>query len=198
MSAYSDGWGGANGGALIMTIVIAAVVLFLRNRKPRTLRLERLWVRPLISVGMVALVLYEIPPPLTAMNIALLIVGLVFGAALGWQRGRFMQIEVHPETHVVTARISILGSVFVLGLIALRMLLRQNVASLGGVSAAVATDALIVMAGAMMLVQQIEVSLRGRGLLAQAQAATAARGGRPLTGPSSLDDLRRDRARDEI
>ncbi|HWE99082.1 MAG TPA: hypothetical protein VG248_04740 [Caulobacteraceae bacterium] len=159
--------------SVIITVAIVGLVLYLRNRRPRPLRLERLWVRPALSLFAVASVLYEAPPALTVINILILALGLLFGGALGWQRGRFMAIEVHPETHEVTARISPLGIVFVLALVGLRIWLRQSATSLGALSAVV-TDALIVMAGAMMTVQQIEVSLRGRRLLAQAQAASGA------------------------
>lgn len=164
--------GGPNGGiGVIVTVLVAGLILYLRNRRPRPLRLERLWMRPVLSLLAVGAVLYEEPPAPTVLNILILLLGLLFGAGLGWQRGRFMAIEVHPQTHEVTARISPLGILFVLVLVAVRVWLRQSASTLGALSAVV-TDALIVMAGAMMTVQQIEVSLRGRRLLAEAKAAS--------------------------
>jgi hypothetical protein len=60
--------------------------------------------------------------------------------------------------------------IFVLAVIGLRTYLATTLAGapMAGVSAATVTDALMILAGAMMLVQQIEVSLRARRLLAEA------------------------------
>ncbi len=105
---------------LLLPLLIAGLVLVLRNRQARPLRLERLWLRPVISAAMVAFVLYQLPPPFTPVSIAIMALGLIVGAAVGWQRGRFMRLEVHPETHAVMARMSSLGMIFVLAVIGLR------------------------------------------------------------------------------
>ena len=99
----------------------------------------------------------------------------VVGAALGWQRGRFMRIEVHPETHDITSRASPVGMLFILALLGLRMFLRGEAMAtpIAGVPATAVADALILLAGAMMITQSIEMWLRARRLLAEAQAAKA-------------------------
>jgi hypothetical protein len=82
-----------------------------------------------------------------------------------------MSLEVHPETHAVMARMSSLGMIFVLAVIGLRMWLATTLAGapVAGLSAATVTDSLMILAGAMMLTQQVEVSLRARRMLAEAQ-----------------------------
>jgi hypothetical protein len=163
--------GGLAGLRVLLPLLVVGVVLALRNRQARPLRLERLWLRPLMSVMVVAWVLYTLPPPLTPVSLAILTLGLVVGVAIGWQRGRFMRLEVHPATRAVMARMSSLGMIFVLAVIGLRMWLATTLAGapVAGLSAATVTDSLMILAGAMMLTQQVEVSLRARRLLAEAQ-----------------------------
>jgi hypothetical protein len=174
MAGPSDFDAGAQGMRALgplLPLVVVGIVLVLRNRQARPLRLERLWVRPVMSVLMVALVLFQFPPPLTLTSFGLMLVGLGVGGAVGWQRGRFMKLEVHPETQAVMARMSSLGMVFVLAVIGLRIWLQSTLAQspVAGLSAAAVTDSLMILAGAMMLVQQIEITLRARQLLAQAR-----------------------------
>src|SRR3546814_7046143 len=52
---------------------------------------------------------------------AVVAIGLVVGAALGWQRGRFMHIHVDPETHALNQRASPAGMLFLVVLIAVKM-----------------------------------------------------------------------------
>ncbi len=103
-----------------------------------------------------------------------MVAALAIGAALGWQRGRFIRIEVDPDTHAITARASPIGMVFILALMATRFALRgalvQNSAAFQ-LSAIAVTDALLVFAVGMMATQNLEMWLRARRLLAEAQAA---------------------------
>jgi p-aminobenzoyl-glutamate transporter AbgT len=159
---------GAPASSMIVSLLLIAAVLMLRNRRARPLRIERLWLRPAISIAFALVFLFSYPPPLSAVSVAVVLLGLAVGAAVGWQRGRFMRIEVDPATHAMTARMSQLGMVLVLAFFAARYLLRG--AFLGPVPAASLTDALMLSAAAMMLAQQTEVSLRARRLLQEARA----------------------------
>ena len=160
--------GGAPASSMIVSLLLIAVVLFLRNRRARPLRIDRLWLRPALSIGFAAVFLYVEPPPLSAVSVAVVFVGLLVGVAVGWQRGRFMKIEVDPVTHAMTARMSQLGVILVIAFFAARTWMRGTL--LGPVPAASLTDALMVSAAAMMLAQQTEVSLRAHRLLEEARA----------------------------
>ena len=157
--------------SMIVSLVLIAAVLMLRNRRARPLRIDRLWLRPAISVVFAASFLFVYPPPVTPLSVAIVFFGLVVGAAVGWQRGRFMRIEVDPVSHAMTARMSQLGMILVLAFFALRYWVRGT--SLGPLPAASITDGLMISAAAMMLAQQVEVSLRARRLLAEARAGGA-------------------------
>ena len=157
--------------SMIVSLLLIAGVLVLRNRRARPLRIERLWLRPAMSIAFALLFLFSYPPPITALSLSIMFLGLVVGVAVGWQRGRFMRIEVDPVSHAMTARMSQLGMILVLAFFAARYWLRG--AFLGPVPAASVTDALMISAATMMLAQQVEVTLRARRLLAEARAGNA-------------------------
>ena len=171
-----DMHGGQHYYGLIIGVVIALAIVMLRNRRPRKLRIELLWVRPVLFTAILLATLVAAPPPLTPLSLGLMAAGLALGCVLGWQRGRFQRIEVDPETHAITTRASPIGMVFILALmfarIGLRDVLAQNAATLH-LPAAAAVDALIVLAAGMFVTQGLEMWLRARKLLAEAQARKA-------------------------
>ena len=159
-----------------ITLLIAVLVMAMRNRRPRRLRLEALWMRPAIFLLLIAATFVTAPPRLDAAVLSVLGLALVFGVATGWLRGSLMHIEVHPETHDLSARASTLGMVFILAVLVLRTTLRDaaQATPVAGLSAAAVADALILFAGAMMITQSLEMWLRAGRLLNQARAAKAA------------------------
>jgi hypothetical protein len=174
MGPQHYGVGGTNLTSIIITAVIVVAVLVMRNRRPRRLRLEAMWIRPLIFLALIASTAFLAPPPLTPVSVITIVLALVLGGALGWQRGRFMRIEVHPETHDITSRASPIGILFILAIFAARLGLRDVAYEARGVPTALIATGLILFAGAMMIVQSLEMFLRARRLLGEAQAAKAA------------------------
>jgi hypothetical protein len=174
------GPGGPGGTAQILgpliTVVILAVILWRRNSRPRQLRIERLWIRPLLFAVIVSATVSATPFPFDPISLAVMAVALAIGAGLGWQRGRFMHIDVHPETHDVTSRVSPVGMIFILAVLGLRLLLRGAALesrSALGIPAAAITDGLILLLGAMIVAQSLEMWLRASRLLEAARAAKA-------------------------
>jgi hypothetical protein len=168
---------GAPGGQLLPLVIgvaVAAIIMLLRNRQARRLRIERLWIRPVLFGVIVTLSLLAAPPPAGLLTWALLNAGLAIGAVLGWQRGRLMRITVDPETHELTSQMSALGQVFVLGLVLLRMGLRSGLAGGAHLPLAAITGGLLLMAAGMVCTQGLEMWLRARRMLAEAEAARAA------------------------
>jgi hypothetical protein len=165
------------GASLITYLVPMAVVLavvLLRNRQPRRLRIEQLWVTPAIYLVLLASTLAAAPPPLTPISVSILAASFVLGAGLGWQRGRLTQVHIHPETHDLTSRASPIGIVFIFAILVVRYaardLLAGNAAPLHLPIVAI-TDGFIVLAVAMMSVQRLEVWQRASRMLAEAKAA---------------------------
>ncbi|HXV00039.1 MAG TPA: hypothetical protein VG166_06050 [Caulobacteraceae bacterium] len=181
MGPGSYGHGQVTG--IVITLVVVIAVVLLRNSRPRRLRLEAMWIRPLIFVVLIAVSAFAAPPPLTPVSIATVALALIVGAALGWQRGRFMRIDVHPETHDITSQASPIGMLFILAVVAARMGLRgmaYESRGLAGLSTAMIASGLILLVGAMMITQSVEMWLRARKMLAEAQAAKA-----PLASPGA-------------
>ncbi|HWD68009.1 MAG TPA: hypothetical protein VG227_08615 [Caulobacteraceae bacterium] len=177
---------GAHGGAqlsgLILTVLIAIVVLAMRNRRPRRLRLEAMWVRPVIFLALIILAFGATVTPTDAPSLTALVLAFLFGVAAGWMRGSLMKIDVHPETHDITSRASPAGMLFIFAVLGVRIFIRSSAmkTSVAGVSAAVIADALILFAAAMMITQSVEMFLRARHLLGQAKAASVDPGNRPI------------------
>ena len=158
----------------LVPLGIAAVVLVLRNSRPRRLRIERLWVTPVIYVLLIARALDAAPPPVTPLSSAILAAAFVLGAAIGWQRGRFTQIHIHPETHDLTSRASPIGLIFIFAILVVRYaardLLAGNAALLHLPIVAI-TDGFLVLAIAMLTAGRLEVWQRASRMLADAKGA---------------------------
>ncbi len=158
-----------------VSAVVILVVLGLRMRRmrrERPLRIERLWIIPAIYLCVAGYMFWRAPPAGTIW--AVCIVGLVAGAALGWQRGRLMRITVDPATHALSQRASPWAMLFILALILVRTAVRQA-AMMGGarfhVDVTAVTDVLIAFALGLLAAQRLEMYLRARRLLDEARAA---------------------------
>jgi hypothetical protein len=157
----------------LIAVAVGAGIILLRNRQARKLRIELLWIRPVLFAALIALNLFIAPPPITVLVIAALAIACAVGAAIGWQRGKFMRIDVDPATHAMTSQASPWGIVFILGLIGVRMFISQTAVAQHatlGLSTGAVTDILLVFAGAMFVAQSLEMWLRAKRLLAEARA----------------------------
>jgi hypothetical protein len=149
------------------------VLLYFRWRRmsvARPLKIERMWIRPAIILALCAFILSRVPPG--PADLPWLGMALVLGGLVGWQRGRFVKIVVHPETHEINQQASPAAMIFLLAIVGLRMVLRQEAATAWHVGVNLITDLSIVFAAGLFTVQQAEMWLRARKLLAQARSAT--------------------------
>lgn len=154
----------------VITIGIVAIVLAFRMRRMgqmRPLKLETLWVVPAIYLAAAVLMFVQLPPT-GAVGIASL-VGLVLGAALGWQRGKMMQIHVDPETHALNQKASPAAMLFLIALIIVRMGARSILGQGAGISPAMLTDPLIAFALGMFSLTRVEMYLRAKRMLEEAR-----------------------------
>jgi membrane protein CcdC involved in cytochrome C biogenesis len=156
-----------------ITIGIVAIVMALRFRsmgKMRPLKLGSLWVVPTMYVVVAALMFIGLPP--TGWVAIASAVGLLIGAAVGWQRGKMMHIHVDPETHALNQKASPAAMFFLIALIVVRAGARTVLGQTGGVSPAMLTDPLIMFAVGMFSVQRVEMYLRAKRLLEEARGRT--------------------------
>lgn len=163
-------------GAALWTNLIPLILLgvvILRNSRARRLRLERLWISPTIVIALTAWTFSQSPMP-SALGLAIDIMALGLGALLGWWRARASRFTIDPQTHVITSKVSPVGMLLILGIFALRYLVRSfatNEASVLHVSAIEITDSFLLLAVGLVSAQRIEWLIRARRLLAEARAA---------------------------
>lgn len=162
------------GGPWVYLVPLIAIgLVILRNSRARRLRVETLWIMPVVIVALIGLALAQEGMP-TPTFLAIDAAALVVGAALGWWRARLIHITVNPDTHELTSRASPLGMLLILGIFALRYGLRfyatENAASLHVPVNAIADAALVITVG-LVCAQRLEIALRATRLLNEARAA---------------------------
>jgi membrane protein CcdC involved in cytochrome C biogenesis len=156
-----------------ITIGIIVVIMALRMRgmsKMKPLKLGSLWIVPAIYLAVAAVMFAQLPP--TGWVAVACVVGLLIGAAVGWQRGKLMQIHVDPETHALNQKASPAAMIFLIVLIVVRMAAKGILGEESGVSPAMLTDPLIAFALGMFTLTRLEMYLRAKRLLEEAQGRT--------------------------
>jgi hypothetical protein len=162
-------------------VAFTVIALFMglriwRGSRARKLKVERMWIRPVIILVFLALSIYGQPPPMTAPVLAGLAVATAIGVAMGWYRGRMVKVSIDPATHDLTSRASPWGILIFLGLmivrIAVRMVLREE-HDVAGIPVAAIVDGLTLLYAGNVVGLQVEVWMRARKLLADAIAAKA-------------------------
>lgn len=146
-----------------------ALALFLRIRrigKTQRLRLGTLWIIPAIFAVLAAAILWQFPPH----GWGWLWVGLCFlaGSAVGWQRGRLVEISVDPATGTLNQRSSPAALLFLVVLLLVRWILRYLV-MMGDarwhLGAMLVSDIFIAFAVGVLTFYRVELWLRARALL---------------------------------
>jgi hypothetical protein len=159
---------------LVPVLIIGLVIL--RNARARHLKVERLWVSPVLLLVLTATTFSQQHMP-TPIMIAADVAALALGATLGWWRGRFTKITVNPETHDLTSQASPVGMVLILAIMVIRQGVRGYATANAGalhVSVVEVTDAFLLLAVGLVCAQRLEMALRANRLLTEARAAKAA------------------------
>lgn len=159
----------------LIPLAVLALVL-LRNSRARKLRIERLWLVPVMMSLVTILVFVNSPPP-SPVGIGMDLAAVALGVGLGWWRARASTFTIDPATHEITSRVSILGILLIAGIFTARYLLRAFLtsdSSLLHVSAIEASDSFLLLAVGLVSAQRIEWLIRARRMLAEARAAGTA------------------------
>ena len=165
---------------IFLPILIIVPVLYFRMRRmgrAQPLRLDRLWIRPAILLAIAALVLLAPPPPnhpervLVAMDFAWLALAGALGAAAGWQMGRTMAIDVHPENGTLITRGGQAAMMVLAVLILFRLGLREGLsveAKAWHINMLLVSDISVVFGALLFTLRSVEMYLRGRRVMATA------------------------------
>lgn len=154
----------------LIPIVIAGTILAFRARRMtqmRPLKIERLWIVPAVYLILVAFLYIKGPP--SPVGWAICVAMLILGGAIGWQRGKLMEIHVDPETHAINQKGSYAAIVFLVALFAVKFAAQTGTQALH-VNVAVLTDALAALALGLFTVTRVEMYLRAKRLLEMARA----------------------------
>ena len=161
--------------APLIAVAVAVPLILLRNRRPRTLRPQWMWVMPVLIVAIMAFAIWgtSMSPgmPHAAFgpaDWAVLAAGAVLGGLAGFWRGRMTTIEKHADG-TLKAQASPLGLILIVGLMlgrrALSGWLEPHADQLGLNVLAVA-DAFLVFVAAMIIVQRVEMFIRAKRIQA--------------------------------
>lgn len=158
-------------------LLLYALRVSMRGSRQRTVRIETMWIAPLIYCVLIGVGIYAAPPPLTLLPLSVLAVGLMSGLGLGWLRGRGTAITIDTETHTLKREATAWGLVMLAAL----YLVREASGSYLSVHAAdwnlppvAVADAALLLALGSIVGRRIEIFIRCRRLLADARAAKAA------------------------
>lgn len=161
-------------GPLIGIGVAAAFMIFrlTRAQKSRPLKLEWMWILPVVLLLATGALLWQFPP--SGLEWLWLALAFTIGGAIGWQRGRMMKITVDPQTHALNQQASPAAIIFLLALVGVRYAMREGLsaeAQAWHLSAAFLTDVFVVFAFGLISLTRIEMFIRARRLLEEARAA---------------------------
>jgi Protein of unknown function (DUF1453) len=154
----------------VVPILVLLPLIYLRLRKmmrPQPLKLNRLWIRPVVILALGISALGAALPPVT--DLPWFGVAVLVGGALGWQWGRLMAIHVDPTNGTLMTRGSQAALIVMVLLLALRIGLRAGLnleAAAWHLDAVLITDGFIVFTAFLFGVRGLEMYLRARRVLA--------------------------------
>ena len=153
--------------AVTIGIVVVVMALRIKYQLPGQMHFFgigiALWGWRAVYAVVAGLMFFSLPP--VGWVAVASLAGLAAGAAVGWQRGKMMRIEVDPETHALNQKASPTVMFFLIALIIVRAGARSLLGAENHVSPAMLTDPLIAFALGMFTLQRIEMYLRARRLL---------------------------------
>jgi len=173
----------------LVPLLVAALLLrrALRVQKPKTVRMTRLWIFPVLLLLVTAMSLAREPQPGILLGIAFL-AACVGGAAIGWFRVHTLEFSLDSESGKVSARATRLGALLIVGLIGLRYLADLALKGLGltaGADLVRATDAMLIFSTSMFVARSVHTWIRARTLISahRAQSLAARREGGDRISP---------------
>jgi hypothetical protein len=138
--------------------------------KERPLKVETLWVVPVVYLALVGFMLTTLPP--SPLGWGLMGAGVGIGAAIGWHRGKLIRIHRDEQSGELRQKASPLAMLLIVGLIALKMGARaifgDTAVAHPSSGAMLLTDAFLGFALGLLTATRIELYLRAQRILATA------------------------------
>ncbi|MET0338020.1 MAG: hypothetical protein ABW063_09690 [Caulobacter sp.] len=158
-----------------IAVPVAAVVVMIRlhrMKRHRPMRLQMIWVLPVVMAALCGLLLWRFPPE----GVEWLWLGAIFalGGVVGWRRGRMVDIIVCDQTSILKMKATPAAIFLFVGLVLFRAALRPILeveSAAWHIRAALITDGFIVFAVGLVILARIEMGTRALRLLNEAKAA---------------------------
>lgn len=115
---------------LLITVALIAVILvfrIMRMRREQRFGVASMWVVPSIF-ALLAIGIMVLDRATTPVDIALALVALAVGAAIGWYQGTHTTIRVDRNVRAAYVRVSPIGIAIFVGVLVLRMAIRTTYA----------------------------------------------------------------------
>ncbi len=160
-------------------VALVGAIVWFRNRKPRRLHVNRLWIIPAIVVAAIGVGLVFGRPPDTAfywVETVLGAAGSLAGATAGWWRGSLTRLDANPEDRTIQAQVSPVGLVFMLGLLVVRRGIEYLIETGGLIlpfNPLIVVQSLLLFMAATVVAQRITIWIRARRLLDASNARFA-------------------------
>ena len=151
-------------------LVVFVLIFAVRGRslmRVRPLKIEQLWIVPAIYAALVAYLFVRSPPSLSGWAVAIL--ALLAGGAIGWQRGKTMQIHLDAATGALQQKGSIWALAIIVVLVAIKLVVQSEGQALH-FDANVLLDGLAALSLGLFAVQRLEMYWRAKRLLETAHA----------------------------
>jgi Protein of unknown function (DUF1453) len=161
-----------------LPLLIALPFFYFRMRKmahAQPLKLDRLWIRPVLFLGIAVLVLlapsldHQPAHVLVPIDWVWMALAAGLGAAAGWQWGRTMAIEVHPQDGTLMVRGGMAAILVMAVLILFRLGLRTGLAveaKAWHLDMFLVSDASIIFTALLFTLRSIEMYFRARRVMA--------------------------------
>lgn len=161
---------------LIGPILVLAIVAWRLSRasRGRPVKPNRLWIRPTV-LGLFLGLAFLHPAAITPLSIAIVLVAALAGVVLGYILACHQKLTIDPVSGAITSKMSPVGMVVFLGLIAVRYGVRMMVsggeADVPGQAPSEAillyTDAALVFAFGLVAAQAWEIWRRAKALIVE-------------------------------
>ena len=161
---------------IVLILIVMAIRVARSGGKERRVRIETLWVPPIILAVLIGFGVARTSGTITPSLAGIALGAFLVGLGIGWYRGRLTRLTIDPETHTLKGQTSAVGLIIIALLFLARSEARQLLTSHAAawhISPMAVVDGFMLLALGMIVGRRLEIYLRCLALLKQARAAKA-------------------------
>ena len=168
-----------------LPLALVLLIVLRRAGRSRTVRIQRMWITPVLSLAAVASVMMREPVPGLAAS-AILVLATAAGIGSGYFRALHTELSIDPETGGISSKATTIGTYLIVGFLALRIALDYAIngsftpgpprfvnPSIRGVDLFRLADAALLFSTSMTIAQRAEIWRRAQKLIKQHREGAA-------------------------